>query len=232
MKFNTLQLAEKLNKLVQFTALCVLSCTSVGSTAYASPYAYMSNYPTHQHSAAIGLQTQRLTNGPTSVYTSDASSLYQTCSNSASINGLYGGAAQRSSLSTQPLVGVSALTNWAAMPSAFTSIPTTSTVSLQQSRLGSSTGPLHSPLTAQAYSVGSMGTDSGQSALDVNDGSYTLSQASPEHMLPECASTEPSKFISTLLHCILHNACTYCVLSCHSHGPYLCLALVSPKVLV
>ena len=125
------------------------------------------------------------------MYTSDASSLYQSGTNAASINGLYSGAAQRSL--SQPLVGMSALTNWAAMPSAFTSIPTTSTVSLQP-RLCNSTGSLPSPLTAQAYSVGTMGTESGQSALEVNDGSYSLSQASPEHMLPECASTEPSKF--------------------------------------
>ena len=103
------------------------------------------------------------------------------------MNGLYGTSQQRMS---QPLIGMPAF-NWhtAATP---LSLTTTSTGNLQQSRPSSNTGQLHSPLTA--YSADALRTHSGQSALDVADGTYSLQQPSPaEQMLPECASTEPSK---------------------------------------
>lgn len=105
------------------------------------------------------------------------------------MNGLYGASQQRMS---QPLIGMPAF-NWHTMPAATPlSLTTTSAGSLQQSRPSSNTGPLHSPLTA--YSADTLRTHSGQSALDVADGTYSLQQPSPaEQMLPECASTEPSK---------------------------------------
>lgn len=104
------------------------------------------------------------------------------------MNGLYGTSQQRMS---QPLIGMPAF-NWHTMPAATPlNLATTSAGSLQQSRPSSNTGPLHSPLTA--YSAEALRTHSGQS-LDVADGTYSLQQPSPaEQMLPECASTEPSK---------------------------------------
>ncbi len=163
----------------------------------AGSYTYSTlSYPTQHPSAAIGLQAaQRVQNGPTNVYTSDTSSLYQTSISSGStMNGLYGTSQQRMS---QPLIGMPAF-NWHTMPAAATplNLTTTSAGSLQQSRPSSNTGPLHSPLTA--YSAEALRTHSGQS-LDVTDGTYSLQQPSPaEQMLPECASTEPSK--SLLVH--------------------------------
>ena len=159
----------------------------------AGSYTYSTlSYPTQHPSAAIGLQAaQRVQNGPTNVYTSDTSSLYQTSISSGStMNGLYGTSQQRMS---QPLIGMPAAFNWHTMPTAATplNLTTTSAGSLQQSRPSSNTGPLHSPLTA--YSADALRTHSGQS-LDVADGTYSLQQPSPaEQMLPECASTEPSK---------------------------------------
>ena len=162
-------------------------------------YAYSTlSYPTQHPSAAIGLQAaQRVQNGPTNVYASDTSSLYQTSISSGStMNGLYGTTQQRMS---QPLIGMPAF-NWPTMPAATPlSLTTTSTGNLQQSRPSSNTGPLHSPLTA--YSADTLRTHSGQSTLDVAaDGStYSLQQPSPaEQMLPECASTEPSKSLAIL----------------------------------
>ena len=161
----------------------------------AGSYTYSTlSYPAQHPSAAIGLQAaQRVQNGPTNVYASDTSSLYQTSiSSGTTMNGLYGTSQQRMS---QPLIGMPAAAfNWhTAMPAAATplNLTATSTGSLQQSRPSSNTGPLHSPLTA--YSAEALRTHSGQS-LDVADGTYSLQQPSPaEQMLPECASTEPSK---------------------------------------
>lgn len=107
------------------------------------------------------------------------------------MNGLYGTSQQRMS---QPLIGMPTAFNWHTMPTAAATplnLTTTSAGNLQQSRPSSNTGPLHSPLTA--YSADALRTHSGQS-LDVADGTYSLQQPSPaEQMLPECASTEPSK---------------------------------------
>lgn len=160
----------------------------------AGSYTYSTlSYPTQHPSAAIGIPTaQRVQNGPSNVYASDTSSLYQTSISSGStMNGLYGTTQQRMS---QPLIGMPAF-NWPTMPAATPlSLTTSTTGNLQQSRPSSNTGPLHSPMTA--YSADTLRTHSGQSALDVAaDGStYSLQQPSPaEQMLPECASTEPSE---------------------------------------
>ena len=184
-----------------FTTIFHLFSPSTTAGPYAAGLAGSYTYSTlsypHQHpSAAIGLQAaQRVQNGPTNVYASDTSSLYQTSISSAStMNGLYGTSQQRMS---QPLIGMPAAAfNWHTMPTAATplNLTTTSAGSLQQSRPSSNTGPLHSPLTA--YSADALRTHSGQS-LDVADGTYSLQQPSPaEQMLPECASTEPSKSLS------------------------------------
>lgn len=195
--------------------LCSLGPYTAG---LAGSYAYSTlSYPTQHPSAAIGLQAaQRVQNGPTNVYASDTSSLYQTSISSGStMNGLYGTSQQRMS---QPLIGMPAF-NWHTMPAATPlSLTTTSTGNLQQSRPSSNAGPLHSPLTA--YSADTLRTHSGQSALDVADGTYSLQQSSPaEQMLPECASTEPSKqskiyFVS----CYLSNLLCIYVILCSGVG--------------
>ena len=173
-------------------SLCISGPYTAG---LAGSYTYSAlSYPTQHPSAAIGLQAaQRVQNGPTNVYASDTSSLYQTSVSSGStMNGLYGASQQRMS---QPFIGMPAF-NCYTMPAATPlSLTTTSAGTLQQSRPSSNTGQLHSPLTA--YSADALRTHSGQSALDVADGTYSLQQPSPaEQMLPECASTEPSKFIT------------------------------------
>lgn len=125
------------------------------------------------------------------------------------MNGLYGTSQQRMS---QPLIGMPTAFNWHTMPTAATTplnLTTTSAGSLQQSRPSSNTGPLHSPLTA--YSADALRTHSGQS-LDVADGTYSLQQPSPaEQMLPECASTEPSK---SIIRCGMYTTSIFSHYSC------------------
>ena len=162
-------------------------------------YSSLSNYPTQQHSPALGLP------GPphriqTNTYGADIPGpLHLPMSSSSSpVNyGLYASTSRASF--TQPLIGVSAFTNWSAsassslLPSA-----TPSVSSALQSRPSSNTGPtLHSPLTAQVYSS-DPGVLRTQTGLDMGEtGPYSLSQQSPDQMLPECASTEPSKFLAS-----------------------------------
>lgn len=124
---------------------------------------------------------------PTSIMTSSSST--------ASLNyGLYS-----SNPRSQQLLGMG-MSSWPAAGAASSSLfPSSSPGISMQSRPSSNTGPtLHSPLTAQVYST-ETGVLRSQSALDMGDGRYSsISQPSPEHILPECASAEPSK---ALLHC-------------------------------
>ena len=126
---------------------------------------------------------------------SDASAVQSPASLSTN-HGLYT-PTQRSSFSSlsQPgmMIGMSTFPNWPSSllpPSTSVSIPC-----LPTSRHTSNTAPLHSPLTAQVYSIDSsnMRTHSGGS-LDVGDSTYALQQHSPDHLLPECAATEPGEY--------------------------------------
>lgn len=164
-----------------------------GSYAYAG-YTPLNSYTAaaavHQHSPILHTTAQRLPNGPSSIY-ADTSLVQQGTVSSASLNGLYG-STHRSSIS-QPMMplGMHASAYW-PMASATPLLPATTV-----SRHGSSnTAPLHSPITAQVYSTDTshLRTHSAQSSLEVSDGTYSLQQHSPDQMLPECASTEPSKF--------------------------------------
>ena len=114
----------------------------------------------------------------------------------SSTNGLYTPAQRPSSLSqSSMMIGMPAFHNWSAtslLPSAASSV---SIPTLPSSRHATSnTAPLHSPLTAQVYSIDSshMRPHSGGS-LDVGDSTYALQQHSPDHLLPECAATEPGE---------------------------------------
>ena len=145
----------------------------------------LSNTYPSQHMNTLQNHTQR------AIY-SDASAVQSPVSLSSS-NGLYT-PAQRSSLS-QPgmMIGMPTFHNWST-----SLLPPTTSVSipcLPTSRHTSNTAPLHSPLTAQVYSIDSshMRTHSGGS-LDVGDSTYALQQHSPDHLLPECAATEPGEF--------------------------------------
>lgn len=115
----------------------------------------------------------------------------------SSTNGLYT-PTQRSSLSqSSMMIGMPAFHNWSAsslLPSASSSVSIPTLSSSRQHTTSNPTAPLHSPLTAQVYSIDSSHTrlHSGGS-LDVGDSTYALSQHSPDQLLPECAATEPGK---------------------------------------
>lgn len=92
------------------------------------------------------------------------------------------------------------MANWPSTP-ILSSTPV-SFPSLQSRPSSGNAAPLHSPLTAQVYTTDGtnalqLRTHSSQN-LDVSDtGSYSLQhQHSPDQMLPECASSEPSKLNS------------------------------------
>lgn len=126
----------------------------------------------------------------------------------SSTNGLYT-PTQRSSFSQSGMmIGMPAFPNWSAtslLPSASAS------VSLPSMTRHSNTAPLHSPLTAQVYSIDSshLRTHSGAS-LDVGDSTYTLQQHSPDHMLPECAATEPGTLrVVTILCRVLYSTSNF-----------------------
>lgn len=156
------------------------------SLSSASPYTMQysatlqGSYPTNQTHLGLG-PSHRL-----------AGNFYNTAevpssSSSTSLNyGLY-------ATTSRPPIGLSALANWSSTQGL---LPGSSTplASSMQARPSSNTGPtLHSPLTAQVY------TDPNalrpQAPLDPYS---SLARQSPDHqMLPECASTEPSKFYVT-----------------------------------
>ena len=164
---------------------------------YNTPTAALSglsnSYPgQHMNSSVLQNHTQR-----TAIY-SDAVAVQSPAvasSLSSAANGLYT-PTQRSSLSqSSMMIGMPAFHNWSAtslLPSASSSI---SIPALPSSRhTSSNTAPLHSPLTAQVYSIDSshMRPHSGGS-LDVGDSAYSLQQHSPDQLLPECAATEPGE---------------------------------------
>ena len=172
----------------------LLPCIAGISTA--SPYPYQlhsaANYSAQQHQASLSPMqptSQRIPHGVgSSLIYSDAPAT----ASMQSTAGLYG----RHPLPPTMMAAMPTF-NWPAMPTT-PLLPSTS-VSVQSRPCGSNAAPMHSPITAQVYSA-DLRTHSGQ-LLEVNDGTYTPPQqhSPPEHMLPECASSEPSK-------CILENS--------------------------
>ena len=156
----------------------------------------LSNSYAGQHMNSSVLQNHAAAAAQRTAIYSDAVAVQSpvAASSLSSTNGLYT-QTQRPSLSQSGMmIGMPAFHNWSAtslLPSASSvSIPT-----LPSSRhTTSNTAPLHSPLTAQVYSIDSshMRPHSGGS-LDVGDSTYTLRQHSPDHLLPECAATEPGE---------------------------------------
>lgn len=165
----------------------------------ANPYAAMgysslhSSYPSNQSStlglgAAAAATTHRLS------YSTEIPA-HSSSSSTLNYGGLYS-ATSRSAISNP--IGLSALSNWSsAAASAPPLLPNISqSVSTMQTRPSSNTGPtLHSPLTAQVYSADPTALRT-HATLDMSEpGPYSLPQRSPaDQMLPECASTEPSKW--------------------------------------
>ena len=125
-----------------------------------------------------------------------------TSSSSIQVNygGLYAATVSRSPMN-QSLLGMG-MSSWPT--TAASSLFPSSSVASMQARPSSNTGPtLHSPLTAQVYSS-ETGVLRSQSGLEMGEAGYSsLSQPSPEQMLPECASSEPSKSIHTYVYCKL-----------------------------
>ena len=152
----------------------------------------------HMNSTMLQNHTQR-----TSLY-SDALAIPSPAtavSSLSSANGLYSHT-QRPTLS-QPsmMIGMPTFPNWSAtslLPSASSpSVSMPLTLPSSRHTTGSNTAQLHSPLTAQVYSIDSshMRSHTGAS-LEVGDGTYALPQHSPDHLLPECAATEPGECTS------------------------------------
>lgn len=147
---------------------------------------------THHHSALsasqqAGNQRMPLNGTQSSLVYSDAlpSSAVHQHQSSLSMNGLYGCTQKPSGLPTMTL-GMSPfpVSNWSASSLVHPS--------------GRSIAPLHSPLTGySAEGSTHIRGHSGQ-ALDVGDSSYSLQQHSPDQMLPECASSEPCKYVNKL----------------------------------
>ena len=166
----------------------------IAGISTASPYSYQlhsaANYSAQQHPASLSPMqptSQRIPHGVGSslIYSESSPQV-------SSTPGLYG----RPPLPPTMMAAMPTF-NWPAMPTP-PLLPSTS-VSVQSRPCGSNAAPMHSPITAQVYSA-DLRTHSGQ-LLEVNDGTYTPPQqhSPPEHMLPECASSEPSK-------CFLENS--------------------------
>lgn len=168
-----------------------LSCIAGISTASPYPYQLQSatNYGAQQHQASLSPMqpaSQRMPHGVcSSLIYSEASPATASMQQVSSTAGLYG----RPPL--PPTMMAAMPTYWSAMPTT-PLLPSTS-VSVQSRSCGSNAAPMHSPITAQVYSA-DLRTHSGQ-LLEVSDGTYTPPQqhSPPEHMLPECASSEPCK---------------------------------------
>ena len=169
-----------------------LTATSPYAAAAYSPLAtgLHSSYPSHQHSMG---SSSHIANGLSSY---DTGSLQPSSTTTSPMGGIYG-------MSTNPRssvmgLGMSTLpmANWPSTP-ILSSTPV-SFPSLQSRPSSGNAAPLHSPLTAQVYTADGtatglqLRTHSTQN-LDVGDTSYSL-QHSPDQMLPECASSEPSEF--------------------------------------
>ncbi|CAI8012310.1 hypothetical protein GBAR_LOCUS7911, partial [Geodia barretti] len=152
----------------------------------------LSNSYAGQHMNSSVLQNHAAAAQRTAIYSDAVAVQSPVAASSLSTNGLYTPTQRQSLSQSSMMIGMPAFHNWSAtslLPSASSvSIPT-----LPSSRHATSnTAPLHSPLTAQVYSIDSshMRPHSGGS-LDVGDSTYTLQQHSPDHLLPECAATEP-----------------------------------------
>ena len=167
-----------------FSSLCPggAAYNNIASTnPYYSAVAAGSYQATNQHTPTLGLQNHRMYNS------ADTMSL-TTSASSVNYGHLYASTSRQA-----PLFNLS---NWSPSTPSLLSSSTHSAVSSLQMRPSSNTGPtLHSPLTAQVYSDpnadASMRTQAG---LDMSEaGPYSLAQHSPDQMLPECASAEPSK---------------------------------------
>lgn len=140
--------------------------------------------------------TSHMTNGLGSY---DTSTMPQHSSSSTSPLGSFYGMSSSQSRSAMG-IGMSSLSmgQWPSTPILSSNPVSFSSLQTRPSSDGSTGAPLHSPLTAQVYTDASLRTHSAQS-IDVGDSTYSLQQHSPDQMLPECASTEPSKlFIATL----------------------------------
>lgn len=130
----------------------------------------------------MGLHGASLSSNP---YSTERSSSLQSSLQPGANYGIYA-STTRSSLPNHQFIGVPAF-NWSS------SAPPPLSTSTPSSRASTNTGPtLHSPITAQVYSTDHRAT------LDLAESGYTLSQPSPDQMIPECASAEPSKLCTYL----------------------------------
>lgn len=166
-----------------FFPLPLVGAYNTSSNPYASiQYTTLGNHSTNQQASTMGLHGAALSSNP---YSTDIPASRSSLHSGANY-GIYA-STSRSSLTNQ-FIGVPAFANWAS-----TAPPLLST-STPSSRAGGNTGPtLHSPLTAQVYSADPSSLR-GQATLEMTEsGPYALSQASPDQMIPECASAEPSK---------------------------------------
>lgn len=167
-----------------FANFCFISGGAAAYNPSTNPYASMQysslGYQSSQHTPAVGLPNHRL------AYNTDTMPLTSTGS---SVNyGLYTPTSRQT-----PFLN---LANWSPSAPSLLASATPAAVSSLQARPSSNTGPtLHSPLTAQVYTdPNALRT---QATLDMSEaGAYSLAhQHSPDQMLPECASAEPSKSI-------------------------------------
>ena len=152
---------------------------------------------THQHSGSLGMSgTSHLHNG-ISGYDTTTAAIQPSTASTSPLGGLYGmstaSQCRNSMMAFSGMSGLSTMGQWPTTP--ILSSNHGSFSSFQSRPTSNSTGPLHSPLTAQVYSADTTGTNqlrthSAQS-IDVGDSTYALQQQSPEPLLPECASTEP-----------------------------------------
>ena len=147
--------------------------------------------------------TSHLTNGLGGT-SYDSSTLQPSSSTTPPLSGFYGMSQARSMSLGMPTLPVG---QWPSTP-----ILSSPPVSFHSRPSSGNAAPLHSPLTAQVYSADtSLRTHSAQS-IDVGDSSYSsLQQHSPDQMLPECASTEPSKYC---LYAVILLPMFVCLVSC------------------
>ena len=153
-----------------------------------------SSYPSQQNTLLSGGSgmTSHLTNGLGGT-SYDSSTLQPTSSTTPPLSGFYG---TRSMSLGMPALPVG---QWPSTP-----ILSSPPVSFHSRPSSGNAAPLHSPLTAQVYSADTLRTHSAQS-IDVGDSSYSsLQQHSPDQMLPECASTEPSKYCIIYKYILCH----------------------------
>lgn len=133
----------------------------------------------------MGLHGASLSSNPYSTEIPARSSSLQSSLQPGANYGIYSSTTRPSF--TNQFIGVPAFTNWSSAP------PLLSTTT-PSSRASSNAVPtLHSPLTAQVYSADPSSLRA-QATLEMTEsGPYALSRASPDQMIPECASAEPSR---------------------------------------